>query len=410
MPPEVRLRVLIPTRNRAALAVAAVKSVISEGVQATVVVSDNSTRDEEREALSSFCATQDPRLVELLRPPASMSMSDHWEWAMSATLNRPAASHYTVLTDRMIFKPGQLRELMEQVARFPQEVVSYNYDKLDDSAAPFHLELEPWSGKLLSLDAAHLLRLASRGVYSNAFPRMLNTAVPRTVLETIRRRFKTVFASISPDVCFAYRCLAVVDRLLYFDKAVLLQYAVSRSQGLNYARGIRAPEVVDFAAMLGGDKPNFAFAPIPSLQTVGNASFHEYAFVRAEAQSEKFPEIDRWNYLGSMAWDSRELKDRRWAAEVLKLLEAQGWTRWDNLRWLLERAVPAGLHDPARLLRPILKRLSPGFSEEQQAFDYATRHPRRRSRSLAHQWQLRPLALGGSPVAKNDGVGALMPQ
>jgi hypothetical protein len=408
--PEVRLRVLIPTRNRARLAIAAVKSVIAAGVPATVIVSDNSTREDERELLAGFCSTQDARAVKLVAPPVSMSMSEHWDWAMGLALGDPEPSHYTVLTDRMIFKPGHLSELLQQVALFPRDVLSYNYDKLDDSVAPIHLELEPWSGKVLVLDPAHMLLLSSRGIYSNALPRMLNTVVPRPVVEAIRQRFGTVFASISPDVCFAYRCLAVVDRLLYFDKAVLIQYAVNRSQGLNYARGIRAPEVVDFAAMLGTDRPNFSCAPIPSLQTVGNATFHEYAFVRTEAGSPRFPEIDRWNYLGSMAWDSRALLDRRWAAEVEQALEAHGWRRWDNARWLLQRAVPAILHDPGRLLRPLGHRLSARFTTGEEALAYASKHPRRKSRSWAHQWQLQPQPLSDGSLRRKGVAKALMPE
>jgi hypothetical protein len=326
---------------------------------------------------------------------------------MTTAMRVASSTHYTVLTDRMVFKPGQLREAVHHVARHPSDVLSYNYDKVEDARSPVHVEFEPWSGQLLELGAAHLLRLSARGVYSNALPRMLNTIVPRPVLDAVEQRFRSVFASISPDVCFAYRCLAVVDRLLYFDQAVLLQYAVGRSQGLNYARGIRAPEVVDFAAMLGGDRPNFSYAPIPFLQTVGNAMFHEYAFVRAEASSRKFPEIDRWNYLGAMAWNSRALQDRQWAAEVNQTLKTEGWTRWDSIRWVLQRAVPAVWHEPGRLLRPIMNRLSPRFTNAQEALDYASRRRGRKSLSLAHQWQLRPVVAAGAS-AKNAAAGALM--
>jgi len=410
MPLDPWLTVVVPTRNRSALAIAAVKSVLSEGVSATVILSDNSTNDHDHEALAEFCSSQNPESLQLLRPAESLSMSGHWQWAMASAMQLTGSTHYTVLTDRMVFKSGHLREALRHVARHPSDVLTYNYDKVEDASSPVHVELEPWSGQLLELGAAHLLRLSARGVYSNALPRMLNTIVPRPLLGTLEQRFGSVFASISPDVCFAYRCLAMVDRLLYFDKAVLLQYAVGRSQGLNYARGIRAPEVVDFAAMLGSEKPNFSCAPIPSLQTVGNAMFHEYAFVRAEAGSARFPEIDRWNYLGAMAWNSRDLQDQQWAAEVNQTLKTEGWTRWDSIRWVLQRAVPAVWHEPGRLLRPIRNRLSPRFTNAQEAFDYANHRRRRKSLSLAHHWQLRPKPLEAPSRRRKGPAEALIPE
>ena len=48
---------------------------------------------------------------------------------------------------------------------------------------------------------------------------MMNNCAPRTVLEGIAKRFGSVFASISPDYNFCFRCLEVVDAILYYDAA-----------------------------------------------------------------------------------------------------------------------------------------------------------------------------------------------
>src|SRR2546421_11171775 len=64
------LTVVIPTRNRANLAQAAVKSVLDQGLsQVTILVSDNSTDDAGAPALPAPCEALDPRLGRHPPPP-----------------------------------------------------------------------------------------------------------------------------------------------------------------------------------------------------------------------------------------------------------------------------------------------------------------------------------------------------
>jgi hypothetical protein len=377
-----------------------VLSVIRQaGDRVNVVVSDNSDTEQDRQVLQSFCAGQDPRLLTYVRPPQPLPMSAHWEWAMRQATQISRLSHFAVLTDRMIFRPGFLPELLEIADRYPDDVVSFNYDMVEDSTTPVHLELEPWSGQLLSIAAGRFLELSSRGVLSNALPRMLNSVAPRKILTLIRERFGSVFASVSPDVCFAYRCLALVDRILYYDKAGLIQYAIGKSQGINYERGIPAPEVADFAALQGGTTLNLAAAPVPEIQTMINSVFHEYGSVKAESQSRKFPEVDHRAYLGTMAWSAIVQRDSARKRDVWRLLSGQGWTPIDTLLWFSTRIGQMALHNPGRLLdamvAPLRRRRR--FLSTDEAIAWAIRHPRRRSRSLAHQWQLRPRPVAEAP-------------
>src|SRR5687768_14594798 len=79
---EVSLGLVIPTRNRARLAIEAVRSVLNEqGCRFEVFVSDNSTDETEVRRLADFCAQEaDPRLT-YLRPEAALGMPAHWDWA-----------------------------------------------------------------------------------------------------------------------------------------------------------------------------------------------------------------------------------------------------------------------------------------------------------------------------------------
>src|SRR4051794_10821383 len=97
--------VVIPTRNRADLAINAIRSVLTQpGCDVQVLVSDNSTTDEDAGTLIRFCEQLKDERLRYIRPPESMSMSVHWEWAMQQALHLYSANHFSYLTDRMIFR------------------------------------------------------------------------------------------------------------------------------------------------------------------------------------------------------------------------------------------------------------------------------------------------------------------
>src|SRR5688572_32849048 len=61
--------VVIPTRNRAALAMNAIRSVLHQPVEnVEVMVSDNSTSETEREALANYCAAFAGKHLRYVRP------------------------------------------------------------------------------------------------------------------------------------------------------------------------------------------------------------------------------------------------------------------------------------------------------------------------------------------------------
>src|SRR5690242_15627709 len=105
--------VVIPTRNRATIAMNAIRSVLDQRVEGlSVMVSDNSTSETDRNALADFCRARSHEQIQYLHPPESLSMSAHWEWAIEEALRRYRASHFVYLTDRMMFRKGALKEVL----------------------------------------------------------------------------------------------------------------------------------------------------------------------------------------------------------------------------------------------------------------------------------------------------------
>ncbi|HEX5889770.1 MAG TPA: glycosyltransferase [Pyrinomonadaceae bacterium] len=315
--------VVIPTRNRAPIAMNAIRSVRDEAVEnVEVLVSDNSTSDAERDALARFCAGLEG--LRYVRPPESLSMPAHWDWAIHQALQTYGASHFLYLTDRMMFRKGGLREVVGLAARYPDKVIAYNADRIVDNSTPIRVEQYPASERLFSINTVRISQLLSQAIIHPAVPRMLNSIVPRTVLDRIQQRFGNIFASVSPDFNFCCRCLELEESILYYDKAPLFHYALSRSNGASATRGEMTEDYADFTANLRVKNANWA-TPIPGLNTAVNYAFHEYCVFKQETGSEKFFELDMQKYLEANANESREVVDPQLRTEMLSLLAAHGY-------------------------------------------------------------------------------------
>src|SRR5690242_4896988 len=132
--------VVIPTRNRAQLAMNAVRSVLDQPVDGfRVLVSDNSTSVEDREALDSFCASLGDSRLRYVRPPEPFAMPAHWEWVIEQALADYDASHFTYLTDRMMFRARALKDVLELAALYPDKVITYNHDRICDDVRPIRV-------------------------------------------------------------------------------------------------------------------------------------------------------------------------------------------------------------------------------------------------------------------------------
>lgn len=320
--------VVIPTRNRATIAMNAIRSVLDQRAHnVSVMVSDNSTSESERNALASFCAGLSDKRLRYVTPPAPLSMPAHWDWAIQQALQSYEASHFLYLTDRMMFRKGALQEILDLATRYPTKVISYNHDRIIDNLTPIRVEQYPATEKLFEVETVQLSRLLSQAaVIHPAVPRMLNCIVPRAVLERIRERFGSVFASISPDFNFCCRCLEIEESILFYDKAPIFHYALSRSNGASVTRQELTADNADFNANLEVDNsiPNAA-TPIPGLNTAVNYAFHEYCLFKQETNSAKFFAIDMQHYLQANANELPEVIDPRLKAETLSLLVAHGY-------------------------------------------------------------------------------------
>jgi len=351
----VHFQVVIPTRNRAKLAMNSVRAVLAEKLpNVSVMVSDNSTQADGVAELSAFCHRLGAP-VRYVQPPAPAAMAPHFEWAIQQAMQNEKATHFTYLSDRMVFRPGSIRQLMKIGSRLPGKVFSYDHDLIDDFHRPVRLHEFRWSGRLVEVDAPYLLELAAKSEHPPCNPRILNSFIPRAIFDAVRSRFGNVFDSISPDFCFCYRCLDIVDSIVYWDRSILLNYAYDRSNGAGYLRGIDSADSADFQKQLGSSPMN-RDALIPEFHTITNAVMNEYCFVKKESKSGRFPEVDRASYLRAMARDIEDIEEPRLRAAQRELLVREGGTPMPVGKTRLGAQVQKALKDPLRTARQVARR------------------------------------------------------
>lgn len=389
-----QLVVVIPTRNRADLAPAAIDSALAEqDPRVTVLVSDNSTDAEQLASLESCCAAFPSERVRYVRPPQPLPMTAHWQWALERALEPASTTHVLYLSDRRALRRGAIPSLLELAERHPADVLTFGDDAmLADEDEPVSLLERGWTDKLVRVDSDHLLRITARGMGHVAVPRMLNSVVPRTVLEEVDRAYGNVFASIAPDHCFAYRCLDRLDSILYWDRVLSVQRGLSRSNGYSQIRGVASTDHADFLRELGDATIN-EHAPVPELLTVTNAAYNEYEYVRREPASSKLAPLSRHYYLGANARDVAQLEDPQLRARMRVVLSDNGWSSWTRTRYLLGLSAAAaayyGRHPLALLARLRGQPVSRAdFGDAAEALAYAVENPGVASAGAQNLWPL----------------------
>lgn len=319
--------VVIPTRNRGSIAMNAIRSVLDQQDEnVDVLVSDNSTSASDRKALAGFHASCADKRLRYVSPPEPLSMTAHWEWAIQHALESYSSSHFLFLTDRMMFRSSAVNEVLRLAALYPDKIISYNLDRIVDDATPIKIEQYPGCGRLFEVGTERLSWLFAQSVFHPALPRMLNCIAPRTVLARIQQRFGSVFASISPDFNFCCRCLELEESLLFYDRAPVFHYAMSRSNGASVTRGEMTADNADFTANLPMDNSNRNFAtPVPALNTAVNAAFHEYFLFQQQTNSDRFFAVDSKKYLEANANEVSAVIDPVLREQMISLLVENGY-------------------------------------------------------------------------------------
>jgi hypothetical protein len=282
------LIVVIPTRNRSGLAVRAIGSLLTRDQHdIAVVVSENSGPGADREMVARFCESHD---VPIIAPENSLRMVDHWEWALNQAIMRFGPTHVTFLTDRMVYRPHAPQYFSQAMASFPDKIICFNHDRIDDSSTHVKLQIQPSTFRTFLTDPAAVLSLAAAGQPALwVIPRMLNSIVPVQIFQKMYKENGRVFGGISPDYYFGYRVLSAIDNYVSLDIPLLIHSALLRSSGHSFSTGRLSAEAKDFISFEG--ELRFE-TPFPDVLTLTNAMLHDYVVIARETGSGRFAPID----------------------------------------------------------------------------------------------------------------------
>jgi hypothetical protein len=286
-----------------------------------------------------------------------MAMSDHWEWALRRALADTSVTHVAFLTDRMLFQPGGLQAIVTAMQRWPTRVITFALDRISDHERPVRLEQAAWSGRVLRISSDLFIRDWShaRQETGGAVPKLLNSVVPRAAVERIQGRFGTACgAATSPDFAFAFRCIAVIGSVHYFDRPVLIHYALDRSNGASAERGEVTPDHADFMTELSG-RGILADAPLPGIVSVFNSIMQEYCAVRSHAG---WPMVEMVSYLDALEREVSAMEASPRREHALKTIaEHRRGTTQPEARQPARYAPPRLARSPTYLARRALHRL-----------------------------------------------------
>ncbi|HUR83170.1 MAG TPA: glycosyltransferase family A protein [Thermoanaerobaculia bacterium] len=388
-----KIAAVIPTRNRASLATAAVRSLLEQDCPIEIFLSDNSPApDDALRALSR----EEPR-VHYLRPDSELSMGTHWDWAMRQAIARCDATHFTLHYDRKYSKPAAWGAMAAVAASQPELLITYPVDSISVDPPPLRLWQMPWSGRVLRVGTARVAALVAAGnvlAPGQALPVLTNCIVPRAVLTDIIERFGALCDAAGPDSCFAARFLALRHEFLHYDRPLAVMYASHRSAGAGLFRH-RGGDFPDWQKTWG-DRPWLFAAPIPGLTLGQNIFFHEYELVRRET-GDRLPPIDRGGYLDELGRALVWVEDPQTRAELHRVLVEHGWKGTPAAT--PKQSIAARLRD--RAMRLLIDRAGVvpahisgyAFPDDATALRYALQYPRRRTNDTRHLAALQPTEL-----------------
>lgn len=317
---------LVPTRNRADMAIAAIKSALGcDDLRLQILVSDNSTDTQEANKLEKYCASFPISRVRYFRPPVPVPMAEHWNWAIGVALSTTTATHLGVLTDRFIFREGALQTLMETLSANPRFALVYKFDNVYDHVQPCIVDYTPCSARLLSYPTTKILSENARLSGFELIPVLLNSVIPRTILQSVLDRFGSFCLSISPDFSAGFRILALEAEILVLDRALSFNWGRQRSNGFSFTRGAKTQDSEDFVQNLRRDAMFFE-TQFADITTVGNAIMHEYWAVKRfiGSQGEKFPEVQVDRYHDSLFKEIHWLEDEELKQAFLSRISHAG--------------------------------------------------------------------------------------
>lgn len=229
MSQQPQLTIIIPTRNRAETLVHTLRTCTEQDYDhLRIIVSDNMSSDDTRQVVES-CG--DNR-VEYINPGKSLSMSHHWEFALSHVTN----GYVSILGDDDGFIAGAVQDAADIITKTGTKALSTNFgtywwSSVFDKARANQLHVSFRSG-YETLDAATELGYVMSGrKHYLAVPCLYNSFIHSSLITKAKQPTGQFFHSQIPDVYSSVAISGLLDSFVYSHKSLKVFGISGKSNG-----------------------------------------------------------------------------------------------------------------------------------------------------------------------------------
>ncbi len=230
--------IIIPTRNRYDTLRFSLQTVLNQSFSSfELVVSDNSD-PENLSQLHSIKEYMADERIKYYRPESVLSMSDHWEFAVSKAKGR----YIIIFGDDDGLVAGSLNVINDALQRTNADLVSWarvEYSWPDRLPLQYSNQMVvPYMGKTGLVNGEEYIKkvISTKGDY-RYLPMFYNSAVSGTLVEKLKQKAGRVFNASSPDIYTGYAFAHLTKHYVTIGTPLSINGVSSRSNGAAHASG-----------------------------------------------------------------------------------------------------------------------------------------------------------------------------
>ncbi len=216
------ISVLIPTHNRGTLASLVLQSVLNQTASNfEVVISDNSSNPHDSQLVQQAVNVAESRIpLRLVRPPRTLNMADHWEFATQHVRGK----YIAMVTDHYALRPSAVQIWTNVLNELESDIVMSNV-RSGFSGVSKTERTASFDGRIETQDASEVLGSFLRfdawntdSMLATQLPRSMNSLYRTDLIHNIRQRIGRVYWPLSPDYTSSFLLLANASDVTYIDR------------------------------------------------------------------------------------------------------------------------------------------------------------------------------------------------
>ena len=233
--------IVVPTLNRGDTLKYTIDTIIDQDYESfELIVSDNCSSDETE---SIVRAAQKKRAnIRYIKPSRTLSMSQHWEFAIKHVLGKYVA----FVGDDDGLMPGGLivsERLLKENGE-PDALGSLNTEyHWPSSPIPFHSNIAriPLGKRVLRLDTGESLqKLVQFEIDYHKLPNLYRGWISKNTIDKLSLKTNGIFKSCVPDIYMSIACLGVIGSYYFTEQPLFIEGVSGNSNGAKISQSISA--------------------------------------------------------------------------------------------------------------------------------------------------------------------------